>query len=240
MILQTEKISKSFSIFRPKVRTVSCGTVEASKKNVACETDEQILMMTTITGITIAPSTVSTVAQTPGQQNDVPSLSLKDMNKLPVQRTSATQTQNILTHQQATQSSPIVINKATDSNDLVRVVHKMSMTEVLPRRDQMVHTGDLIKIHQTGTNTPPPLVAITRSTASNTNNVSLKSVGINCEAQVETLGNLLNHQGNSKIPRPSPMAQRKFVRQETFTVSSPPESNEEKDYKECPAEILLK
>lgn len=199
-------------------------------------------MVTTISGITIAPSTVSPIAQAPviAPQVDLPSLSLKDMNKLPVQRTSATQTQNLLVHQQATQSSPAVTNKATDSNDLVRLVHKMSMTEMSPKRDQMVHAGDLIKLHQTGTNTPPPLVAITRSTASNTNAVSLKSVGINCEHQFESLGATSSHQGNSKIPRPSPMAQRKFVRQETFTVATSPELNDEQVFKECPAEIMLK
>lgn len=222
------------------MRSVACGTIASTTKNAGCETDEPILMMTTITGITIAPSTTQVIASSSVPPAETLSLSLKDMNKLPIQRTSATQTQSLLMHQQATQSSPVVISKATDSNDLVRLVHKMSMTEVLPKRDQMVHTGDLIKLHQTGTNTPPPLVAITRSTASNTNAVSLKSVGINCETQLETLGASLNHQGNSKIPRPSPMAQRKFVRQETFTVSNQPESSDDQVFKECPAELMLK
>lgn len=191
-------------------------------------------MMTTIKGITISPSTVAN--QQSAVEPLVGSLSLRDMNKLPITRTSATQTLNPSMNQQATQYSPLVTNKATDSNDLIRVVHKLSMTEVSPKRDQMVHTGDLLKVQQAGTNTPPALVAITRSTASNTNLVTLKSIGTNCENQTESLS--LSHLGNSsKIPRPSPMAQRKFVRQDTFTVS---ESESPLEVKECPAEKLLK
>jgi hypothetical protein len=208
-------------------------------------------MMTTIKGITIAPSTVQSQPQpTVEPPVSVASLSLKDMNKLPITRTSATQTLNPSMNQQATQYSPLVINKATDSNDLIRVVHKPTMTEVAQKRDQVVHTGDLVKFQQIGTNTPPPVVAITRSTASNTNSVTLKTVGTNCENQTESLSlphedrnrvsATLSHsfgeeRGSSKIPRPSPMAQRKFMRQETFTVSS-----NQPEVKECPAERLLK
>lgn len=199
-------------------------------RNAACGTEEQNLMMTTIKGITIPPSTVPN--QQPTIEPTVASLSLKDMNKLPVVRTSATQTLNPLMHQQATQYSPLVTSKATDSNDLIRVVHKLSMTEVSPKRDQMVHTGDLVKVQQTGTNTPATPVATTRTTASNTNSVTLKSVGTNCEHQTENLNLSVNQIGNSsKIPRPSPMAQRKFVRQDTYTVPM---------NQECPAEKLLK
>lgn len=219
--------------FRPKMCSVAIGTSAPLMRNAACGTEEQSLMMTTIKGITISPSTV------PNQQlveAPVSSLSLKDMSKLPIVRTSATQTLNPSMHQQATQYSPLVTSKATDSNDLIRVVHKLSMTEVSAKRDQTSHTGDLVKVQQTGTNTPPPLVAITRSTASNTNSIATKTVGTNCEQQTENLNLSLNQIGNSsKIPRPSPMAQRKFVRQETFTVST-----NEPEVKECPAEKLLK
>lgn len=204
-------------------------------RNASCATDDPNLVVTIVKGITIA-STVPSSASL--QQSEVSSLSLKDMNKFPIQRTSATQTQSIPVHQQATQISPSVINKATDANDLIRLVHKMSQSEVLQKRDQMVHTKDLVQLHQTGTNTPLAVVPITRSTASNTNAVTTKTVGVNCENQSETLGALLNQQGNSKIPRPSPMAQRKFVRQETFTVSKKPA--EDNIAKECPAEMLLK
>lgn len=204
-------------------------------RNASCATDDPNLVVTIVKGITIASSVPSSASL---QQSEVSSLSLKDMNKFPIQRTSATQTQSIPVHQQATQISPSVINKATDANDLIRLVHKMSQSEVLQKRDQMVHTKDLVQLHQTGTNTPLAVVPITRSTASNTNAVTTKTVGVNCENQSEPLGALLNQQGNSKIPRPSPMAQRKFVRQETFTVSKKPA--EDNIAKECPAEMLLK
>lgn len=204
--------------------------------------EEQQLMTTSIKGITIAPSKPIEQEMKP-EVPSAASLSLRDMNKLPVTRTSATQTFGVSTQQQGTQSSPIVINKATDSTDLVRLVHKTSMTEVSQKRDQIVHTGDLIKVLQAGTNTPPPVVAVTRSTACNTNSVLVKSVGVNCEtSQLEGtqnhLGNSLMVNSSSKIPRPSPMAQRKFVRQETFTVSTG--SGNENAVKECPAEALWK
>lgn len=218
-------------MFRPKLCSIGTGTSAPLTRNAACGTEEQNLMMTTIKGITISPSTVSNQQSV---EQSIASLSLKDLNKLPIVRTSATQTLNPSMHQQATQYSPVVTSKATDSNDLIRVVHKLSMTEVSPKRDQMVHTGDLVKLQQMGTNTPPQLVAITRSTASNTNSITVKSVGTNCESQTENLNLSLNQIG-SKIPRPSPMAQRKFVRQETFTVSS-----NQSEVKECPAEKLLK
>lgn len=195
-------------------------------------------MVTFVKGITIAPSAPTTPTPDLIVQPEVPSLSLKDMNKLPIQRTSSTQTHHHAVHQQGTQASPLVVNKATDANDLIRLAHKMSQSETPQKRDQMVHTKDLVKQHQIGTNTPPVVVPITRSTASNTAAVTTKTVGVNCETQSETLGVSLNLQGNSKIPRPSPMAQRKFVRQETFTVAKKPA--EENSVMECPAEALLK
>lgn len=219
---------------RPQLRSVGCGTLTTSTSDVSSGTDEQHLIMTVVKGITIAPTNVSV------QPTESSSLSLKDMNKLPIQRTSATQTNSPLMHQQATQSSPIVINKATDSGDLIRLVHKMSMTETSQKRDQMVHTADLVKLNQTGTNTPKIVVPITRSTASNTNVVDVKSVGINCETQSESLGIPTSHQGSSKIPRPSPMAQRKFTRQETFTVSTKSSISDEDVINECPVEMMLK
>ena len=212
-------------------------------------------MVTFVKGITIAPSTPVSPIQVPVNLPEVPSLSLKDMNKLPIQRTSATQTQHSLVHQQGTQFSPSVVNKATDANDLIRLVHKMSQSEVPQKRDQMVHTKDLVELNQIGTNTPPVVVPTTRSTASNTSAIFTKNVGVNCEYVPESLGTVLsqresvrealgiglsqlgNGNGGSKIPRPSPMAQRKFVRQETFTVKKPAEDD---DAKECPAEMLLK
>lgn len=167
-------------------------------------------------------------------------LSLKDMNKSPISRTSTTQTSSPLMQPQATQSNPSVTNKATDSNDLVRLVHKMSMTEIPSKRDQIVHTADLIVVHQTGTNTPTlGVTPLMRSTASNTNLISVKSIGVNpCEQQVELMGN--NIVNSSKIPRPSPMSQRKFMRQETFTVTTNNLPAYSDTIKECPAERLFK
>ena len=200
--------------------------------------------MITVEGITIAPvlpsvkEPVKDTKEPP--KRELSSLSLRDMNKLPVTRTNATQTLNPLMHQQATQYSPAVINKATDSNDLIRSVHKMSMTEVAQTRDQMAHTGDLIKVLQIGTNTPPPVVPLTRSTASNTTTLLVKSVGTNSDATIEHVQNQsgsLSVNNSSKIPRPSPSAQRKFARQDTFTVAK---QSEEAKMKECPAEALLK
>lgn len=192
-------------------------------------------MKTVIKGITIAPT--ATVQPPAPLEPQMSSLSLKDMNKLPITRTSATQTLNPTKNQQGTQFSPVVNSKATDSNDLIRMAHKSASTEIAQKRDQIVHTGDLVKVQQIGTNTPPPVVAITRSTASNTNSIIVKSVGVNCEQTQNQTENLsLSHLGtSSKIPRPSPMAQRKFVRQDTFTVSK-----ESTEIKECPAEKLLK
>lgn len=244
--------------------SVSCGTVEpslmkTSLKGITIEpsNEQQNLRVTTIKGITIAPTSEDqnlkmtavkgiTIAPSASPErelrSDVPLLSLRDMNKQPIVRTNATQTYSPSTHQQGTQASPAVINKATDANDLIRLVHKTSMTEVAQKRDQIVHTGDLIKVLQIGTNTPHPVMPVTRSTASNTDMINVKSVGINVETSMETIP---NNQGNlslnnlSKIPRPSPMAQRKFVRQDTFTVSTmiPVETP---PVRECPAEAALK
>lgn len=192
--------------------------------------------MTMIKGITISSSSATSVQE---PQMTTP-LSLKDMNKSPISRTSTTQTSSPLMQPQATQSNPSVTNKATDSNDLVRLVHKMSMTEIPSKRDQIVHTADLIVVHQTGTNTPTlGVTPLMRSTASNTNLISVKSIGVNpCEQQVELMGN--NIVNSSKIPRPSPMSQRKFMRQETFTVTTNNLPAYSDTIKECPAERLFK
>jgi hypothetical protein len=197
-------------------------------------------MKTTIEGITIAPE-ILVVDQ--AKLPEFPSLSLRDLNKLPVTRTNGTQTLSPMIRQQSTQSSPMAIfNKATDSNDLIRLVHKVSMTEVSQKRDQMVHTGDLVIVAQTGTNTPQPIIPATRSTASNTSAITVKSIGVNCESQVELSSSPLNlSTSSSKIPRPSPMSQRKFVRQETFTVSRQPTLEiEPEPVMRCPAEMMLK
>lgn len=192
--------------------------------------------MTMIKGITISSSSATSVQE---PQMTTP-LSLKDMNKSPISRTSTTQTSSPLMQPQATQSNPSVTNKATDSNDLVRLVHIMSMTEIPSKRDQIVHTADLIVVHQTGTNTPTlGVTPLMRSTASNTNLISVKSIGVNpCEQQVELMGN--NIVNSSKIPRPSPMSQRKFMRQETFTVTTNNLPAYSDTIKECPAERLFK
>lgn len=228
----------SLRFLRPQLRSVACGH-ETSLRNASCGTEEPQLMRTTIAGITIAPEAPAVELVKPPA---LPSLSLQDLNKLPVTRTNGTQTLSPMVHQQGTQSSPMVINKATDSNDLIRLAHKISMTEVSQKRDQMVHTGDLVQVTQAGTNTPQPVVPITRSTASNTSAAEVKSVGVNCETQVELNGSSLSlSTSSSKIPRPSPMPQRKFVRQETFTVAKQPAFDLQPDaVKKCPAEMMLK
>lgn len=220
---------------RPQLRSVACGN-ETLTRNASVGTDEQNLTMISIGGITIAPEVVAPVPVPASRFSEIPALSLKDLNKLPVTRTNATQTLSPMVHQQSTQSQPMVISKATDSNDLIRLAHKTSMTETSQKRDQISHTADLVKVTQAGTNTPQPVVPLTRSTASNTSSVAVMSVGVNCETQVEFNGSPLNHSNSSsKIPRPSPMPQRKFVRQETFTVATMPT-----EVKECPAELMLK
>lgn len=195
-------------------------------------------MRTKIEGITIDPAVNDT--ETP-RASEPTSLSLRDMNRSPATRTNGTQTLNTLTNQQGTQSTPMVINKATDSNDLIRLAHKTSNTELCQKRDQMVHTADLIRVTQTGTNTPQKVILTSRSIASNTNAITVKSIGVNCETQVELNGSALAHSSSaSKIPRPSPTPQRKFQRQETFTVSKIPTLDKAPDTLKCPAEMMLK
>lgn len=212
------------------MRSVACGSPVILSKNASISTDKPHLMMTLVKGITIEP-----VITIPPQEkiSSVPSLSLQDMSKTPVARSSATQTLNPSMQPKSTQSAPLLISKATDSIDLIRLAHKQSMTNVLEKRDQMVYTSDLVKVSQVGTNTAPVSAPSMRSTACNTTSVDQRCVGITCKIQSDpiesapvTLANL------SRIPRPSPVGERKFVRQETFTVSQ--------SSQECPAEKLLK
>lgn len=180
-------------------------------------------------GITIEPTTTVSAEKV----SLVPALSLQDMNKAPVSRTSATQTLNPSYLQKATQSVPLLNNKATDSADLIRTAHKQSMTNVTEKRDQIVHTSDLVKVTQVGTNTPAVASQSKRTTASNTTSVDQRSVGVSCKLQSDVVESTpVTLAALSKIPRPSPSVERKFVRQETFTVLSAPQ--------ECPAEKLLK
>lgn len=116
-----------------------------------------------------------------------------------------------------TQVSPQATSKSTDSADLIKTVHRSAGTEVVLKKDQIVHTDDLIKVHNSSTNTVAPKEVQKRTTACNTTVVNVKSVGVNCE---EVLVPLSTSGSASKIPRPSPGVQRKFVRQETFTVNN--------------------
>lgn len=116
-----------------------------------------------------------------------------------------------------TQVSPQATSKSTDSTDLIRTIHRSAGTEVVLKKDQNVHTDDLIKVHNTSTNTIAPKEVQKRTTACNTTAVDVKSVGVNCE---EVILPLSTSGSASKIPRPSPSVQRKFVRQETFTVNN--------------------
>ncbi len=97
-----------------------------------------------------------------------------------------------------------------------------------------------------------------RTTASNTNRVETKAVGVSCNVEIKQQKiAVIPSPDDSKIPRPSalfsPTSQRKFVRQNTFTVPknsklpsptnalpSPLEHSESKQESICPAEALLR
>lgn len=198
-------------------------------KNVSSSTDKPHLVMSLVKGITIDP----VVSESEEKAVTLSSLSLQDMNKSPMSRSNATQTINPGMQQKGIQSTPILNNKATDSNDLIRLAHKLSMTQATEKRDQNVHTVDLIKVNQIGTNTAQLPIPSTRTTACNTISADKRTVGINCIIQSEVVeSSPANSNVASKIPRPNSVEHRKFVRQETFTLPSPSQ--------ECPAEKLLK
>lgn len=237
-------IQRSISVGSMQVSQRECATEteEILTKHVACETNEPHLMMTLtpVKAIDILPSIpvpVTAVGQT---------ISLKDITATqPIKTTRSTSSQTqpapIMIQQsvqnvpkcetratQSTFTNASVLSKATDTQNLTRSIHKMSMTDIVQHRDQISHTLDLIRVHAIGTNTPSPIEPMMRSTASNTNTVHVKSVAIQGEIDLHA---------TSKIPRPSPGNVRKFTRQDTFTVQKSPEPEE---IQECPAEKLLR
>jgi hypothetical protein len=173
-------------------------------------------------------------------------LSLQDMAKPPTTRSNSTQTQKIQTYtrDQSTQFAPSSTNKSTESYDLIKVAHKPSMTEIVHKCEQSVNTSDLIKVTQTGVNTDAPPIVHKKSASTNTSQIIVKSVGIITD-QIQETPSAANKIVNqpilpSKIPRHqpnSPNTNRKFTRQDTFTVSS---NLIAKEQQECPAEKLFR
>jgi hypothetical protein len=89
------------------------------------------------------------------------------------------------------------------------------------KRDQTVNTSDLIKTQNIATNTLAEPKVTKRTTSSNTEAVPTKTIGVNYEPVIEPSSSkegMKEH--TSKIPRPSPSVQRKFTRQDTFTVNT--------------------
>lgn len=198
--------------------------------SIGCETENLNLVTSHIEGVSI-PSTMTTSTD---MNASTSFLSLQDMAKPPTTRSNSTQTQKIQLQlrDQSTQFSPSITNKSTESNDLIKVSHKPSMTEIVHKHDQSVNTSDLIKTTQTGINTDAAPVIHRKSASTNTSQVIVKSVGIVTEDNKLTLP--------SRIPRhqpSSPNANRKFQRQDTFTVSTNLQTKEEQ---ECPAEKLFR
>lgn len=220
--------------------------------SIGCATENLNLVTSLIEGVSI-PSTIMETSTSSDQLNASTSfLSLQDMAKPPTTRSNSTQTQKLQTYtrDQSTQFMPSSSNKSTESDDLIRVAHKPSMTEIVHKCEQSVNTSDLIKVTQTGVNTDALPIVHKKSASTNTSQLIVKSVGIiTDQVQEPTTPTAVNRTLNlpilpSKIPRHqpnSPNTNRKFTRQDTFTVAT---SNlptlPTKEQQECPAEKLFR
>ncbi|KAL7014324.1 hypothetical protein ACKWTF_015862 [Chironomus riparius] len=197
-------------------RDVGVGT-KIHVTNASSSTDEQHLVMSTTNVINIEaqPAIVEPII------SQTPTVSLKDLAKTPTTRHNTTQTTQGAVNHQMIQVTPYGCNKATDSIDLVRTVHRATGTEMIYKRDQTVNTSDLIKTQHTATNTLAEPKVTKRTTSSNTEAVATKTIGVNYEPVLEPSSSKESmKEHTSKIPRPSPSVQRKFTRQETFTVNT--------------------
>ncbi|XP_070508383.1 KN motif and ankyrin repeat domain-containing protein 2 isoform X2 [Chironomus tepperi] len=197
-------------------RDVGVGT-KIHVTNASSSTDEPHLVMTPTKVINIdAQSAIADPIP-----STLPSVSLKDLAKPPVTRHNTTQTTQGAVQHQMVQVTPYGCNKGTDSIDLVRTVNRATGTEMIYKRDQTVNTSDLIKTQNTATNTTVEPQVTKRTTSSNTEAVPTKTIGINYEPVIEPSSSKESmKEYTSKIPRPSPSVQRKFTRQDTFTVNT--------------------
>lgn len=218
------------------------------------------------------PSGVSLKSITDFQNARSQSFSLENTEMRPQKKARSVVTQTTSPTQQSistqhaptaetrsTQSTSTITSlacKATDTSDLITSKNKQQNTERPLIKEQACHTRDLIKCHDSSTNTHKEPVNEIRSTATNTEIVTSKSIGLNCDIEVprhapKSLDDI------TRIPRPqnfSPQGQRKFVRQNTFTVTkqttkipSPTSSQLQfgslppgGDFHSCPVEALLK
>ena len=198
------------------LRDVGVGT-KIHVSNASSSTDEQHLVMTPtkVINIEAQPAIVDPVT------SNIPSVSLKDLVKPPVTRHNTTQTTQGAVNHQMIQVTPYGCNKGTDSIDLIRTVHRATGTEMIYKRDQTVNTSDLIKTQNIATNTLAEPKVTKRTTSSNTEAVTTKTIGVNYEPVLEPSSSKESmKEHTSKIPRPSPSVQRKFTRQDTFTVNT--------------------
>lgn len=220
------------------------------------------------------PSVVSLKSITDFQSARSQSFSLENTEMRPQKKARSVVTQTTSPTQQSistqhaptaetrsTQSTSTITSlacKATDTGDLITSKHKQQNTERPSIKEQASHTRDLIKCHDSSTNTHKEPVNEIRSTATNTDTITSTSIGLNCDIDVprqapKSLDDI------TRIPRPqnfSPQGQRKFVRQNTFTVtkqttkipSPSPTSSQLQfgslppggDFHSCPVEALLK
>lgn len=204
--------------------------------------------------------------QNTGSLDNTEMRSQKKARSVVTQTTSPTQqsvsTQHVPTAEtrstQSTSTTTSLACKATDTCDLITSENKQQNTERPSIKEQACHTRDLIRYHDSSTNTHKQPVREIRSTATNTETVSTKAIGLNCDIEI------YKHAPKSldeitRIPRPqnfSPQVQRKFVRQNTFTVTktttkipSPTSSSSHllfgslppgDDFHSCPVEALMK
>lgn len=220
------------------------------------------------------PSGVSLKSITDFQNTRSQSFSLENTEMRPQKKARSVVTQTTSPTQQSistqhaptaetrsTQSTSTITSlacKGTDTGDLITSRNKQQNTDRPLIKEQSCHTRDLIKCHDSSTNTHKPPISENRSTATNTEIVLSKSIGLNCDIEVhkyapKSLDEI------TRIPRPqnfSPQGQRKFVRQNTFTVTktttkipSPTSSSSQLqfgslppggDFHSCPVEALLK
>ena len=227
-----------------------------------------------VISVTEKQSSVSLKSITDFQNTRSQSFSLENTEMRPQKKARSVVTQTTSPTQQSistqhaptaetrsTQSTSTITSlacKATDTGDLITSKNKQQNTEMPLIKEQACHTRDLIKCHDSSTNTHKEPVCEIRSTATNTEVVSSKSIGLNCDIEIHKHAPKSLDE-NTRIPRPhnfSPQGQRKFVRQNTFTVtkttskipspttsssllqfgSLPPGGN----FHNCPVEALLK
>ena len=195
------------------LRDIGVGT-KIHVSHASSSTDEPHLVMTPTKVINIESQPVLVDPIT----SSISSISLKDMAKPPVTRHNTTQTTQGAVNHQMIQVTPYGCNKSTDSIDLIRTVHRAIGTEMIFKRDQNVNTSDLVKTQNIATNTLAEPKVTKRTTSSNTEAVVTKTIGVNYEPAIEPSSS--RESMTSKIPRPSPSVQRKFTRQDTFTINT--------------------